>query len=433
MNTSKTSLVKKLLRNRLRAGIVIIVLLVLGFFGWKRLNAQTAAPQYQTAQAEKGSLVTSITASGTITGGNSVNITTGSSGIVKQVFVKNGDTVTIGQKLAEITLDPSSQAKQASAWSNYLSAKNNVNAAKAKINSLQSAAFKANQKLINDAVMRGLAVTDPTYIQENADWLQADEDYKNQKGVIAQAQSALNSAWLTYSQISSLVTAPTEGTITNFSLVPGSTIAPAGQTGADGSSTPTSIGTISLEQNSLTTVVNLSEIDVINIKVGQKATLTLDAFPGKTFTGKVSAINTSGTVSSGVTTYPATITIDSALNNIYPNMAVSATIITDVKNNVLIVPSSAVQQNNGQSTVRVMKDGQVTSVPAETGASNDSQTEIISGINEGDTVVTGQTGRTASQNSTQGTSPFGAFGARGGFGGAGGFRGGGGAGGGEGH
>lgn len=419
---------RKLFGNRLRAGIIIILLLVVGFFSWQRLNAQTAKPQYQTAQAEKGSLITSITASGTITAGSIVNITTGATGVVTQIYVKNNDLVTAGQKLADITLDQASQAKQASAWASYLSAKSNLDNANAKINSLQAAEFKANQAFINDAAARGLASNDPTYIQQNALWLQSEADYKNQKGVVAASRAALNSAWMSYRQISSIVTAPTSGIISNFTLVPGSIIASSGQpsTSPESSSTSQSLGTISLEQNSLAATVNLSEIDVVNIKEWQKATLSLDAFPGKTFTGRVSAINTSGTVSSGVTTYPATITIDSALNNIYPNMAVSATIITDVKNNVLLVPSTAVQNNNGETSVRVMRNGVVTTVPVEVGASNDTQTEITSGINEGETVVTGQTGGNAGRTGTQGTSPFGAFGGGNrGFGG-GGLRGGGG-------
>lgn len=425
---------RKIFSNRLRATITIVLLLGSGFFGWQKLNAQTAKPQYQTAQAERGSLISSITASGSITAGNSVNITTGATGVVSNVYVKNGDSVIQGQKLADITLDQASQAKQASAWASYLSAKSNLDIAKAKINSLQAAGFKANQAFINDAVARGLATNDPTYIQQNALWLQAEADYKNQNGAVAASQAVLNSAWLAYSQISSIVTAPTSGTITNFTLVPGSVIASSVQpsTSSESSSASTSLGTISLEQSSLATTVNLSEIDVVNLKVGQKATLTLDAFPGKTFTGRVSAINTAGTVSSGVTTYPTTITIDSALSNIYPNMAVSATIITDVKNNALLIPSTAIQNNNGQSSVRVMRNGQNTSVPVEVGSSNDTQTEITSGINEGDTVITGQTGGTARRTGgTQGTSPFGAFGGGRGFGGGGAiFRGGGG---GEGH
>ena len=145
----------------------------------------------------------------------------------------------------------------------------------------------------------------------------------------------------------------------------------------------------------------------------------MNAFPTQTFTGKIVSIDTTGSVSSGVTTYPAYITYDSAIDGIYPNMAVDASIITNVVDNVVMVPSAAVQtDSSGNTTVRVMKNGNVSTVTVTTGASNDTQTEIDSGVNDGDTVVTGSSTAAAATTST-GTSPFSSLGGRG-FGGGGG-------------
>lgn len=405
----KASLKKKL--------AVLAVILVIGWFGSSKLLAtRTQQPQYQTAQAEKGTLITSVSASGTVSQGSSVSITTNATGVVNNVYVKDGDTVSKGDKIADITLDTSAQQKQAAAWSSYLSAKNSLDAAQAKINSLQAAAFKANQTFMNDAVARGLAKDDPTYIQQNALWLQAEADYKNQTAVITQAQAAVNSAWLSYVQLSSTIIAPMAGKVSGLTLSAGSSIATASN-GSESSGTSQSVGTITAEEGTLQASVNLTEIDVVKVKPGQKVTLTLDAFPDKTFTGKVATVNTNGSVSSGVTTYPTTIIFDSALDNIYPNMAVNATIITDIKDNVILIPSAAVQTANGQSTVRVIRDGQVTQVQVEVGSSNDFQTEINSGINEGDVVVTGSAASTNGAGSQGATSPFGGFGGRGGSGG----------------
>lgn len=421
MNSLKSWVLKASWKKKLA---ILAIILVVGWFGGSRILSQKQGqPQYQTAQAEKGTLVTSVTASGTITAGNSINITTNASGIVNIMYVKNGDTVSQGQKIADLTLDLNSQQKQSAAWSSYLSAKNQLDSAQAKINSLQAAEFKANQTFMNGAVARGLAKDDPTYIQENALWLQAEADYKNQASVITQTRAALNSASLSLGLVSPTVTAPMSGVVSGLTLTTGLPI-------INSDTTSQKLGSITMENGQLQATVNLSEIDVVNIKAGQKATLTLDAFPGKTFTGKVSAINTSGVVSSGVTTYPATITLDTAPNNIYPNMAVSATIITNVKNNVVLVPSAAIQTTNGQLTVRVTRNNQVTSVSVEVGEANDTQTEITSGINEGDVVVTGTFTSGTRTQGQGGTSPFGAFGGRG-FGGGGGFRGGGGGGGGS--
>ncbi|MBI2314511.1 efflux RND transporter periplasmic adaptor subunit [Candidatus Daviesbacteria bacterium] len=416
---SKASLKKKLL--------FLIILLAAGWFsGHKIISTGAQQIQYQTAQAEKGTLITSISASGIVLPGSSASITTQATGIVNQVYIKDGDIVTQGQKIADITLDIGSQQKQAAAWSAYLSAKNSLDSAQAKINSLQAAAFKANQTFMNDAVARDLATDDPTYIQENALWLQAEADYKNQGNTITQAQAALNSSWLSYIQLSSTITSPMAGRVSGLTLTPGLSIT-GSQGESESSMSSSSVGTIVTENSSLQGVVNLTEIDVTEVSPGQKVTLTLDAFPGKTFAGKVSTINTSGSVSSGVTTYPTTITFDTALNNIYPNMAVNATIITNIKDSAVLVPSAAVQTSNGQSIVRVLKDGQLNLIPVEVGDSNDTQTEIASGINEGDAVVTGSTNSGTTRPGTSGaTSPFGSFGGSRGSGGGAVIRGGGG-------
>lgn len=398
---------------------IVAIILLIGGFAATKLFAQDAKPQYQTATVERGTLVSSVTSSGTITSGSNAAITTQATGIVNEVLASNGDTVQQGQTIATLTLDQTSLQKQAAAYATYLAAQNTLNAAKAKMNSLQSALFTANQKFVNGAGTQNPITDDPTYIIQRADWLQAEADYNNQKNVIAQAEAALSSASLSYAQTSATITAPIAGTVANLSITPG---LPLTSTANSSSSTTTpssqTIGNVLLKDASLTATVNLTEIDVTKVKGGQKVTLTLDAFPGKTFTGKVSAINTNGSISSGVTTYPTTITFDTSPDTIYPNMAVNATIITNVVNDVLLIPSSAVQTQNEQTTVRVLKNGKPEEVVVETGATSDTQTAITSGLQEGDTVITGTV--TPQNKGAQSTSVFG-----GGFGGNRGFGGGG--------
>lgn len=418
----KLSLKKKL--------AILIILLGAGWLiGTKILNQGQNQPQYQTSQAEKGTLIVSVSASGNISSANSFSITTQASGIVSNVYVRDGDIVSAGQKIADITLDTASAQKQAAAWSSYLSAQNSLKSAQAKINSLQSALFKANQAFLTDRGVQNPSdaeKADPKYIEENADWLQAEADYKNQQGVISQAQSSLNSSWLSYTQLSSTITAPISGKVTGLILTEGvpignQTTTSSSTTSSNGSTNSSqSVGSIVLENSHIQATVNLTEIDVISVKPDQKVTLTLDAMPDKTFTGRVASVNTNGSVSSGVTTYPTTITFDTGLDNIYPNMGVNANIITSIKDNVILVPSAAVQTTNGTSTVRVTRNGQVTPVTVEIGGSNDTQTEIVSGINAGDEVVTGTTS-TGTQGQS-GTSPFSSFGGNRGFGGGGAVR-----------
>src|SRR5690242_16673377 len=90
--------------SKIRAGIAVILLLVLGFLGYRNFGTKNQAPKFQTAQAEKGSLITSVSASGNILSGNSIDITTTATGVVDAVYVKNGDSVVQGEKIAEVVL-----------------------------------------------------------------------------------------------------------------------------------------------------------------------------------------------------------------------------------------------------------------------------------------------------------------------------------------
>lgn len=372
--------------------IIIVVVIALGVFGYFKFFAKsTSQVQYQTATAEKGTLVTSVSASGDVTSGNSLPITTNATGVVTKVYVNNGESVIAGQKIAEIQLDQQSLQRQISAQASYVSAQNALNSAQSKMYSLQAALFKANQTFMNGkGADSNASHSDPDWIQQNATWLQSEADYKNQAGAITQAQLSLSSAWTTLSQYSPTILAPSAGTVANLSIAEGVVISGSTDVALH------KLGVINAQAGGVQATVNLSEIDVPKVKPGQKVTMTLDALSGKTFTGKVLVVDTNGTVSSGVTTYPAVIVFDSATEDIYPNMGVSVKIITSIKDNVILVPSAAVQN----SSVQVMKNGKINSVDVEVGGSNDTQTEIISGVNEGDVLVTGTTSTVKRTTST---------------------------------
>ncbi len=380
--------------------LIFLIIVIGGGYYWRSSHKGSSTNQFQTASVTRGTLVQTVTASGQIASVNSVAINTTATGVVKTVNVKNGDQVNQGEVIATLTLDQTSQQKQVAAYSSLLSAENTLAADKSDWNTLQNTEFTANQKFMNDAVERGLTATDPTYIEENAAWLAAESAYQNQASVISQAEAAVTSAQLAYQQISSTITSPASGTVAGLTITPGTPITTS--TTSSGTVSPEAVGNVT-QPGPIQASVDISEIDSVNVEVGQKATLTLDAFPNETFTGKVLSIDTSGVVSSGVTTYPAVIAFDNSVPHIYPNMAVNATIITGIKNNVLLVPSIAIQTQNGQSTVRVLKNGQVQTVSVSIGAANDTETEITSGLSEGDNVIT-------SFQTTQGaggSSPFG--------------------------
>lgn len=406
--------IKKFVTKHKRLSIIFVLIFIVLAFLFLRSRSERISPTYQTAIAEKGTLISSVTASGTIVATNNIYVTSSANGQVSKVYVKEGDKVIKGQKLFQITLDATGQARVAQAYSSYLSAKNSLNSANANYYTLQASEFAANQKFINDAVARNLATNDPTYIQENDAWLAAEMNFNNSQNSINASQANLTNASIAYSQASSTIIAPVSGTVQNITVVPGMAITNSTTTSSSGTSSATTVASIETPGNPVATV-NIAEIDAAKVKAGQKVTLTFDSIPNTTFTGKIAGVNKLGVVLGGVTTYPATIELDSSSDQILANMEVEASIITSIKDGVIIVPSSAIQTQNGASSVRVLKNGQIVNVEVTTGEKSDTQTEIIEGVNVGDTVVTSIITPNTNSNST--TSPFSGTRNFGGFGG----------------
>jgi len=377
-----------------KLGIIVVILCMI-FLGYQKITKKTSQPQYQTSRVEKGNIIVSIPTSGNVSTSNYATVTTESSGVVKKVYVKNGDSVKSGDPIAEIDLDMIGRQRESQALASYQSSKNSLENAKISLYTLQSTLFtkwKTFTDLAENSTYKnsdGSPNTEnrtlPQFISTNDDWLAIEAQYKNQQNVIAQAQASTNSSWLSYQQTSPIIYAPISGTITGMSLQVGSVL--TSQTNSSGTSTSQRIASIRTDTTP-TITINLTEIDAPKIKAGNKATVTLDAFPGKTFTGQVVSIDSAGSESSGVTTYPAVIKLDTDVSDIFSNMSAETNIITQMKDNILLVPVSAIQTQNDSTYVRILKNGQIQQVPVETGISSDTQTEIVSGISEGDIVVT---------------------------------------------
>ena len=147
----------------------------------------------------------------------------------------------------------------------------------------------------------------------------------------------------------------------------------------------------------LTMTLSVDELDISDIEVGQKVSITADAVEGKTYTGVVTKVSVAGTSSGGTTTYPVTVRIDET-EGLLPGMNVDAAITLESASDVLAIPAGALNRGN---TVLVTADspsaaggtpqenaGEVYhSVPVEIGASDSSYIEIRSGLQEGDTVA----------------------------------------------
>ncbi len=159
------------------------------------------------------------------------------------------------------------------------------------------------------------------------------------------------------------------------------------------------VGTIVSKQKVAT--IALNEIDSAKVQVGEKATLTFDAINNFSIAGHVSDVAVIGAVSSGVVTYNVTITLDTNDDRIKPGMSANAAIVTDVESNVLTVPNSAIKTQGAVSYVQkldhTLAAEAMTNVSSATapvnvavtvGISNSTITEILSGLNQSDQVIT---------------------------------------------
>lgn len=204
---------------------------------------------------------------------------------------------------------------------------------------------------------------------------------------VSQAQNSLASAQETLANYT--ITSPFTGILASVPVSVGDQV-----------SSGTTLGTVITNQEVAT--LSLNEVDVSKVKVGDKATLTFDAVDGLSLAGTVSTVDPVGTVSSGVVNYAVTISLDTQDDRVKSGMTVTAAIETAVAQDVLTVPSGAVKTINGISYVAVVAADTAistsntgitlaaapTQTPVQIGITDGTYTEITSGLNEGDKVVT---------------------------------------------
>jgi RND family efflux transporter MFP subunit len=178
--------------------------------------------------------------------------------------------------------------------------------------------------------------------------------------------------------------------------------------------------------------ISLNEVDIAKVSVGQDAVVTFDAIDGLTVKGKVVEIDTIGTVSQGVVTYNVKVSFDSTNAEIRPGMSANVEIVSASKDQVIVVPSSAVKTVRGKSYVEVTTEVQssnsqrpvsmvLTKTPEQrevtVGLVNDTMSEITSGLEVGEMIVSQTNSTTATTATAMPTQGGGAL-----FGGGGGMR-----------
>lgn len=390
-------------------------IIVLGAVWYFFIREEEVKIKLETVQPEMGEISNSITATGKVQPVDTVAVGTQVSGIIKSIYVDFNSTVKKGQLLA--TLDPDLlkyQTEQINA--NLQNSKSNLAYNEINFNR-QSQLYKVG------AISK------------------ADYDVAQNQLNIARAQvNSVNAQLSTANKNLSLtnIYSPIDGTVLNRNVSEGQTV-------ASSFSTPT-LFSIAKDLTKMQIRASVDEADIGNVKVGQKTTFTVDAFPNETFNGSVSEVRLQPTVSSNVVNYTTMINADNSSLKLKPGMTANITIYTEVLDNIMKIPASATSfrpdslvvkkykinspfangkkgkkgrkgsgQTNEQSGTKssdeaavwvIGKDSVITRKKIKTGMDNDTEIQVISGLNKSDNIITGYKSLSKKSSGGSAKSPF---------------------------
>lgn len=301
------------------------------------------------------------------------------------------DQTSINSKITSV-LSQEQSIRQAN--DSYESSLNAYNKAVLALEKLQRPADAGQLATAQEKVKEAQASLDKLTAGTSAIDLKLAQNSVSQRvSALTSAQNKLSDAQAALADYS--VTAPFDGVIGSIAVQPNVDISAGGTA-------------LVMITNQKIATIALNEVDAAKVAVGQKATLTFDAIDGLSITGEVAEVSPLGTVSQGVVSYAVKVAFDSQDSRIKSGMSVSTSIVAEVKADVLTVPNTAVKSQSGQYYVQTLSnvsstqgliasDQTPTNVPVTIGTANDTLTEIISGLKEGDLVVTQTIKQTTAQ------------------------------------
>lgn len=380
--------------------IIVAVIVAAGGIVWfTKGSAGKFKVTYTTATVSKGNISNSVTATGTVEPVTKVEVGTQVSGIIDKLYADYNSLVKKGQLIAEmdrVTLTSELNSQKAAYDGN-----------------------KAEYEYQQKNYARSKALHEKSLISDT-DYEQAVYNYEKAKSTFESSKAGLEKAQRNLSYAT--ITSPIDGIVINRAVEEGQTV-------AAGFETPT-LFTIAADLTQMQVVANVDEADIGGVEEEQRVSFTVDAYPNDTFEGKVTQVRLEATTESNVVTYEVVISAYNPDIKLKPGLTANVTIYTLEKSDVLCVPSKAlrfmpeapfigsediVKDCEGKHKLWTREGKTFTAHAVETGISNGSDTEILSGIPEGTTVVTdavaGQMPGEAAQVSTenggeQESSPF---------------------------
>lgn len=378
---------------------IVVVLAVVAFL--LSGNKKKEQVQFNTAEVAPANIVNTVTATGTIEPVTSVTVGTQVSGIVSKLYVDYNSVVKKGQVIAE--LDKSNLVSELnSAKASLEQAKASLSSAESSL-SYQAANFRRNKALYQKGLISGNDYESArlSYQTAMASVSSARDQVSAAREQVKKAQTNLGYA---------TITSPIDGIVLSKSVEEGQTVAAS-------FSTPT-LFTIAKDLTNMQVVADVDEADIGDVKVGERVTFTVDAYPDNTFSGTVKQVRQEATTTNNVVTYSVVISAPNADLKLKPGLTATVTIYTQENKGVLSVPSKALRFTPEKETVGGMKikdianaKNKVWTIEGNTvvahrvniGMTDGSHTQILSGIRRGAKVITGISSATSDDGSDDNT------------------------------
>jgi len=306
------------------AALLLLALLVLLALGRK-----PQAVKYTTQAARRGNLVVVVSATGTLEPVKKVDVGIEVSGTISKVEADYNDQVKVGQVLARLdTSRLEAQAQQNEAA---------LQAAQAKVVQAQASVEEAQAQLARLNRVKELSggkmpsQTDLDAAKANLARYKADE--ASSKAAVAQAQAALNVNRTDLTK--AVITSPINGVVLKRSVEPGQTVAASFQS-------PT-LFTLAEDLTQMELQVDVDEADVGQVRDGQEATFTVDAYPDRTFPARITQVRYGSQTVEGVVTYKTVLNVDNSSLALRPGMTATAVITVNKREDVVLVPNVAMR------------------------------------------------------------------------------------------
>ena len=383
--------------------LVILAAVIIAAVVMRTKTGKSNSIQYKTEQVQRGDITVLVTATGTLEPTNEVDVGSELSGIVESVEVDYNNKVEVGQVLARLDTSKlnaqvtQSKAALESAEAKVLQAKATVNETRNKLTRYEKVRELSNNKVPSQ--------TEFDTAQANFERAEADE--ASAKAAQSQAKATLEAYEVDLRK--AVIRSPINGIVLTRNIEQGQTVAASFETPV--------LFTLAEDLTKMELCVDVDEADIGQVKEGQDAIFTVDAYPNRTFHAKIIQIRYGAQTVEGVVTYETVLKVDNTDLSLRPGMTATADIIVLKIEDAVLVPNSALRfemteednktENRGlvnailphpprreskrrenainssnQQQVWVLRDGRPVAVPVTIGATDGVRTEILDGAIE---------------------------------------------------